>query len=59
MNEISLKLWRNHGDQNWSAEINGVRYESVSIDEIEGVIQRALVFAEMSESQLPGRNLIH
>src|SRR5277367_6614465 len=31
MQEINVKLWRNHQQQDWSIEINGTRYESVTI----------------------------
>jgi len=30
--EIELKLWRNEQEKNWTAEINGRRYESVAIE---------------------------
>lgn len=48
MQEINLRLWRNHGQQNWSAETNGKRYESVAIELIEELMERALIAAEQS-----------
>jgi hypothetical protein len=46
MHDISVKLWRNHHDQDWSAEINGTLYKSVTIDVIEGLIQHAIMFGD-------------
>jgi hypothetical protein len=48
MQEINVKLWRNHGQQDWSVEINGKRYESVAIELIEELMERALIDAEES-----------
>ena len=48
MYDINVKLWRNHREQDWSAEINGIRYDSVTIDVIEGLVQHALYFGEGS-----------
>jgi len=59
MRDINVKLWRNHQNQDWSAEINGVRYDSVSIDVIEGLVQHALYFGEPSASQPAGPQRIH
>jgi hypothetical protein len=55
MHEISIKLWRNHLEQDWSAEINGKRYEYVAIELIEELVERALLRAEESLTQLVTR----
>lgn len=46
MQEINVKLWRNHQDQDWSVEINGKRYESVSIELIQELVEHAQTAAE-------------
>jgi hypothetical protein len=46
MQEINVKLWRNHQDHNWSVEINGKRYDSVSIELIEELVEHAQTAAE-------------
>jgi hypothetical protein len=48
MQEINVKLWRNNREQDWSVEINGKRYESVPIELIEELVERALIVAEES-----------
>jgi hypothetical protein len=44
--EIALKLWRNEEEKNWTAEINGRRYERVAIEWIHAHIHGALLDAE-------------
>jgi hypothetical protein len=48
MQEINVKLWRNHREKNWSVEINGKRYEHVDIGVIEELVERALIVTEKS-----------
>ena len=50
MQEINVKLWRNHEDHNWSVEINGKRYESVSIELIQELVDHAQMAAEADTS---------
>ncbi len=45
MQEINVKLWRNYQDQNWSVEINGKRYESVSTELIQALVEHAQMAA--------------
>jgi hypothetical protein len=44
--EINVKLWRNHQQQDWSVEINGTRHDSLTIESIEELMARALIDAE-------------
>jgi hypothetical protein len=46
MHEINVKLWRNHQQQDWSVEINGTRHDSLTIETIEDLMERALIDAE-------------
>jgi hypothetical protein len=39
MQEIILKLWRNNDAQDWSLEINGLRYERVSAQTLEDLAE--------------------
>ena len=48
MQEIKIKLWRNGGAEDWSIEINGLRHDHVSGDEIEDLIEAAVSVAEKS-----------
>jgi hypothetical protein len=48
MQEITLKLWRNDDEQDWSLEINGLRYEHVSAETLEDLAEAALSVAENS-----------
>jgi hypothetical protein len=48
MQEIILKLWRNNDAQDWSLEINGLRYEHVSAETLEDLAEAALSVAENS-----------
>jgi hypothetical protein len=48
VHEIKLKLWRNEEEKNWTAEINGRRYESVGIEWIHAHVHGALLDAEES-----------
>jgi hypothetical protein len=48
MQEIILKLWRNNDAQDWSLEINGLRYERVSAQTLEDLAEAALSVAESS-----------
>ena len=45
---IELKLWRNDEEKNWTAEINGRRYERVAIEWIHAHVHGALLDAEES-----------
>jgi hypothetical protein len=44
--EIALKLWRNEEEPNWTAEINGRRYEQVAMEWIHAHVHAALLDAE-------------
>jgi hypothetical protein len=44
--EIVLRLWRNEQGKNWTAEINGERYEAVEIERIHELVYRVLLDAE-------------
>jgi hypothetical protein len=46
--EIELKLWRNEEEKNWTAEINGRRYERLPIAWIHAHVHGALLDAEES-----------
>jgi hypothetical protein len=48
MHEINVKLWRNHQQQDWSVEINGTRHDSLTIETIEQLMERALIDAEQA-----------
>lgn len=48
MYEIIFKLWRNEEEKNWTAEINGQRYERVAIGWIHAHVHGALLDAEDS-----------
>lgn len=48
MHEILFKLSRNDQEKNWTAEINGHRYEAVAIELIHELVYRALLDAEES-----------
>jgi hypothetical protein len=48
MQEITLKLWRNDDAQDWSLEINGLRYEHISAEILEDLAEAALLVAENS-----------
>jgi hypothetical protein len=44
--EIELKLWRNEEEKDWTAEINGRRYERVAIEWVHAHVHGALLDAE-------------
>ena len=46
MQEIILRLWRNNDAQDWSLEINGLRYEHVSAETLEDLAEATLSVAE-------------
>jgi hypothetical protein len=46
--QIVLQLWRNEEEKNWTAEINGRRYERVAIEWIHAHIHGELLDAEES-----------
>jgi hypothetical protein len=46
--QIVLHLWRNQEEKNWTAEINGRRYERVAIEWIHAHVHGALLDAEES-----------
>jgi hypothetical protein len=48
MQEIILRLWRNNDAQDWSLEINGLRYEHVFAETLEDLAEAALSVAENS-----------
>ncbi len=48
MQEIILRLWRNNDAQDWSLEINSLRYEHVFAETLEDLAEAALSVAENS-----------
>jgi hypothetical protein len=48
MQEIGIRLWRNAGAEDWSIEINGLRHEHVCAQEMEELVEAAVVAAERS-----------
>lgn len=48
MQEINVKLWRNHGSEDWSIEINGLLHEHLSAQEMEDLVEAAMIVAEKS-----------
>jgi hypothetical protein len=52
--EIEFKLWRNEEEKNWTAEINGRRYEQVAIEWIHAHVHGALLDAEDSLMEIAG-----
>ena len=46
MYEIAIKLWRNEQEKDWTAQINGRRYEGVAIEWIHAHVHGALLDAE-------------
>lgn len=45
---IQISLWINDESLNWSLEINGHRHEHVTSDDMESLIEFAVVAAELS-----------
>jgi hypothetical protein len=48
MQQLNVKLRRNHKEQNWSVEINGKSYEFLSIEEVDELVKHALSNAQES-----------
>jgi hypothetical protein len=48
MHEIGIRLWSNDGAEDWSIEINGLRHEHVCAQEMEELVEAAMVVAEKS-----------
>jgi hypothetical protein len=48
MQQLNVKLRRNHQEENWSVEINGKSYEFISIEEVDELVKRALINAQES-----------
>jgi hypothetical protein len=46
--QLNVKLRRNHQEQNWSVEINGKSYEFISIEEVDELVKHALINAQES-----------
>jgi hypothetical protein len=46
--QLNVKLRRNHQEQNWSVEINGKSYEFISIEEVDELVKQALINAQES-----------
>jgi hypothetical protein len=46
--EISIKLWRNDGAEDWSIEISGLRHEHVCAQEMRDLIEATVFVAEKS-----------
>jgi hypothetical protein len=47
MQEITIRLWRNTAGD-WSVEINGQRYEHVSTEVMESLVESSMMVAEES-----------
>jgi len=56
MQEITIRLWRNRADD-WSVEINGQRYEHVSAEVVEDLVECALIVEEESLINISTRPL--
>ena len=54
MQEITIRLWRNRADD-WSVEINGQRYEHVSAEVVEDLVECALIVAQNSLTDMMKR----
>jgi hypothetical protein len=48
MQQLNVKLQRNHQEQNWSVEINDKSYEFISIEEVDELVKQALINAQES-----------
>ena len=46
MQQLNVKLRRNHQEQNWSVEINGKSYEFISIEEVDELVKHASINAQ-------------
>jgi hypothetical protein len=46
MQQLNVKLRRNHQEENWSVEINDKSYEFISIEEVDELVKRALINAQ-------------
>lgn len=58
MQELGIKLWHNDGVEDWSIEINGLRHEHVCAQEMEELVEAAMVVAERSSlAEQPGGDL--
>jgi hypothetical protein len=55
--EITIKLWRNQQEKNWTMEINGQRYEAVAIEWIHAHVYGALLDAEESPIEMTRKPL--
>ena len=48
MQQLNVKLRRNHQEQNWSVEIEDKCYEFISIEEVDELVKRALINVQES-----------
>jgi hypothetical protein len=55
MQQLNVKLRRNHQEENWSVEVNGKSYEFISIDEVDELVKRALTNAQESLTEATTR----
>ena len=46
MKQITIDLWRNDEELDWSAEINGLRHEHITSEIMEDLVECALIVAE-------------
>jgi hypothetical protein len=46
VHEINIKIWRNEQDKNWTVEVNGTRFEGVTMEQIKALFYDALLDAE-------------
>ncbi len=48
MKELHLQIWRNEAAEDWSVVINGLRYEHISSQILEDLVECAVIVAENS-----------
>jgi hypothetical protein len=53
LQEITVKLWRNEQNKDWTVEINGERHKAVTIEWVHELVYRAVLDAEDSLLNVP------
>jgi hypothetical protein len=46
--EINIKIWRNERERNWAVELNGSKFQGVTLEQIQALLYDALLDAEES-----------
>jgi hypothetical protein len=61
MQEIKIKLWRHPESMDWSVEVLGRRYEHVSSDTVNDLVEYALVASQewLADLQSSTGQLLH